>query len=142
MSYAGDLTVKQCWDLLGSDKTAFIVDVRTVAEWAYVGVPLLDAEMQDVILQQWQVFPDMAVDGNFSSRLHEQLESAGADKEAKLCFLCRSGVRSLAAAKAMSAIGYANSYNITGGFEGDLDDEGHRGKRNGWKMEGLPWQQR
>ena len=142
MSYAGDLSVRQCWDLLGSDKDAFMVDVRTVAEWSYVGLPDLDQDMQKIVLQQWQVFPDMMIDGEFTDNLLQQLNQAGADTSSKLCFLCRSGVRSLAAAKAMTAIGYTNSYNITGGFEGDLNEQGHRGDRNGWKADGLPWRQR
>ena len=142
MSYAGDLTVQQCWDLLDQDADAFIIDVRTMAEWAYVGLPQLTGNMQPILLQQWQVFPEMMVDGNFVAQLQDKLQAAGANTESKLCFLCRSGVRSLAAAEAMSAAGFANSFNISGGFEGDLDSDGHRGGRNGWKAEGLPWQQR
>lgn len=142
MSYAGDLTVRECWELMGSDATAYIIDVRTLAEWAYVGTPDLEPGMQKLILQQWQIFPDMVVDGEFTSRLQEQLTGAGADKNSKLCFLCRSGVRSLAAAKAMTALGYTSSYNISGGFEGDPNEQGHRGRKNGWKAEGLPWRQR
>ena len=142
MSYAGDLTVQQCWDLLDQDSDAFIIDVRTMAEWAYVGLPMLNASMQPILLQQWQVFPEMMVDSEFVGQLQEKLNSASASKESKLCFLCRSGVRSLAAAKAMTAEGYTNSFNISGGFEGDLDEHGHRGGRSGWKAEGLPWHQR
>ena len=142
MSYAGDLTVQQCWDLLEQNSDTFIIDVRTMAEWDYVGLPMLTPNMQPIIFQQWQVFPDMAVDGQFAEHLQEKLAAAGANQGAKLCFLCRSGVRSLAAAKTMVAAGYTNSFNISGGFEGDLDDDGHRGGRNGWKAEGLPWQQR
>ena len=113
-----------------------------MAEWAYVGLPLLKSNMQPVLLQQWQVFPEMAVDGQFAENLQQQLAAAGASKESKLCFLCRSGVRSLAAAQVMTAAGYTQSFNISSGFEGDLDESGHRGGRNGWKSEGLPWQQR
>lgn len=142
MSYAGDLTVQQCWDLLDQDSDAFIIDVRTMAEWAYVGLPLLKQDMQPILLQQWQVFPEMGVDADFVDHLQEKLAAAGASRESKLCYLCRSGVRSLAAAKAMTSAGYINSFNISGGFEGDLDNDGHRGGRNGWKAEGLPWQQR
>ena len=142
MSYAGDLTVRQCWDLLDQDSDAFIIDVRTMAEWAYVGLPMLNPSMQPLILQQWQVFPEMAVDSRFADQLTEKLAEAGATQDSKLCFLCRSGVRSLAAAETMAAAGYPNSFNISSGFEGDLDEEGHRGGRNGWKSEGLPWHQR
>ena len=142
MNYAGDISANKCWNMLELNKDVFLIDVRTRAEWAYVGLPLLGDSMQDLILQEWQVFPDMTVDGSFADQLQEKLVSAGAGKEAKLCFLCRSGVRSLAAARTMASIGYANSFNISGGFEGDLDEFGHRGIRNGWKAEGLHWQQR
>jgi rhodanese-related sulfurtransferase len=56
-------------------------------------------------------------------------------------FLCRSGVRSRAAAIAMTRAGFSRAYNIAGGFEGDLDGERHRGAANGWKAAGLPWKQ-
>ena len=141
MSYAGDLTVNECWKLLGESDNAILVDVRTVAEWSFVGLPLLAAGMRDIILQQWQMFPEMNLDVQFVDRLTDKLAEAGADTETVLCFLCRSGVRSLSAAQAMAAAGYAQSYNISGGFEGDPDENGHRGKRNGWKAEGLPWRQ-
>jgi rhodanese-related sulfurtransferase len=142
MCYAGDLSVNECWDLLENDEDTLLVDVRTKAEWAYVGLPLLEASMPGLVLQEWQAFPDMTVDEGFPTRLQEKLVEAGVGKDAKLCFLCRSGVRSLAAARAMAFIGYQNSFNVSGGFEGDLDKSGHRGIRNGWKAEGLPWQQR
>jgi len=58
-----------------------------------------------------------------------------------LLFLCRSGVRSRAAAIAMTAAGYSRAYNIAQGFEGDPDAERHRGNKNGWKASGLPWKQ-
>ncbi len=142
MDYGGDLSVGECWELLTSDKDSVLVDVRTRAEWAFVGLPQMSDGMQPIVLQEWQAFPDMAVDGDFSTHLQQQLAKLGADENTKLCFLCRSGVRSLAAARAMTAIGYPNTYNITSGFEGDLDDGGHRGRINGWKAEGLPWRQR
>lgn len=142
MDYGGDISAKECWTLLKGDPDSFLVDVRTTAEWAYVGVPALEDSMKELLLQQWQVFPDMAVDPEFAAKLDRKLKQLGAGKNTKLCFLCRSGVRSLAAARAMTATGYKNTYNVSGGFEGDLDQYGHRGGRNGWKADGLSWQQR
>ena len=141
MSYAGDLTVKQCWELLEKDRNAFLIDVRTRAEWAFVGLPMLGPDMQELILLEWQEFPEMNLNDRFASVLAARLDEAGAGKDAKLCFLCRSGARSLSAAQTMTAAGYASSYNISGGFEGDLDANGHRGASNGWKADGLPWRQ-
>lgn len=142
MDYAGDVTPSQCWRMVSEEPGTLLVDVRTTAEWAYVGGPELPEGEASIVRQQWQVFPHMEVDSEFAARLEEQLAHAGADKETSLCFLCRSGVRSLAAAKAMTQAGYKNSYNIAGGFEGDLDGEGHRGRSNGWKAAGLPWRQK
>ena len=67
--------------------------------------------------------------------------SAGADKDAPVLFLCRSGARSRSAAIALTAAGFSRAYNIVGGFEGDLDGDRHRGQTNGWKAAGLPWKQ-
>lgn len=141
MDYAGEISVVDCWALL-EEGDAVLVDVRTSAEWAYVGAPDLRDGMKPLIGQEWQVFPQMSVDTGFADKLSGQLAGVGASKDTQLCFLCRSGVRSLAAARAMTAAGYTKAYNVTGGFEGDLDDEGHRGRRNGWKAEALPWRQR
>lgn len=116
---------------------ARLVDVRTRAEWSYVGIPDLSGTGQDPLLLEWQTFPTMTVDPNFG----QALEGACPEKETALYFLCRSGVRSLAAAREMKARGYDKVFNIVGGFEGPPDGEGHRGNLAGWKAEGLPWRQ-
>ncbi len=139
MTYGGDLSPEQCWDMLSGG--AILVDVRTRAEWAFIGLPKLDGEMKPIVTLEWQVFPNMAVNHGFDETLKNKLDQMGADEQTNICFLCRSGVRSLAAAKAMTAMGYPNTYNITGGFEGDLNGNRHRGTSNGWKAAGLPWQQ-
>lgn len=142
MTYGGDVSPVQCWDALRSGNNAVLVDVRTMAEWAYVGAPHLAEGMNPMIGQEWQVFPQMQVDQNFVPQLQEKISKLGLPETTNIYFLCRSGVRSLAAAKAMTAAGYPNTFNVTGGFEGDVDANGHRGNRNGWKFAGLPWQQR
>jgi len=48
-------------------------------------------------------------------------------------------VRSQGAAQAAAQAGYIQTFNVTEGFEGDLDAEGHR--TTGWKHAGLPWRQ-
>jgi rhodanese-related sulfurtransferase len=134
--YAGDLTPRQAWERLAHDDAAMLVDVRTEAEWAYVGVPDTTDLGREVVLVQWQRFPDGARNPDFLG----QLRAAGARDDTPLIFLCRSGVRSVAAARAAAAAGMTASYNVLEGFEGGLDGDGHRG-RDGWRAEGLPWRQ-
>jgi rhodanese-related sulfurtransferase len=133
--YAGDISPRQAWDMLKSDPKAVLVDVRTPPEWAYVGQPDLATVGKQPINLQWQVFPAMNVNPDFAKTLKAQ----GVAPDSKLLFLCRSGVRSLAAAQLMAAEGFAQSYNIAGGFEGPHDSHRHRGTTAGWKAEGLPW---
>lgn len=138
MSYAGDVSPSEAWDVLGKDQKAVLIDVRTIPEWAYVGVPDLRPLGKKAGFICWQLYPQMQVDGEFVARAEQFL---GGDKAAPVFFICRSGVRSRAAAIAVTAAGYERCYNIAGGFEGDVDGEGHRGKSNGWKASSLPWVQ-
>ncbi len=126
------------WQALQSDPQAQLVDVRTDAEWNFVGLADLAAAGKQPLLIPWQVYPQMAVNGDFVA----QAQQAGLTPAHQIFFLCRSGVRSLAAAQAMQAAGFANVYNIADGFEGPPDGDGHRGQVAGWKADGLPWRQR
>ena len=136
-TYAGDLSARKAWDLLSENPKAQLVDVRTDAEFAYVGSPDLSSLGKEVLAVQWKIFPDMDINPEFV----DQVLSSGVDKDAPLLFLCRSGVRSLGAAEAMTEAGFRECYNVAGGFEGDRDAEGHRGTVTGWKVDGLPWRQ-
>ena len=133
-----NVSPKQVWAALQADPAARLVDVRTIAEWSYVGLPDVEAIGREPILIPWQIFPTMHVNTEFV----DQLKQAGLTPEHGLYFLCRSGVRSLAAAAAAEAAGYSFSYNVLDGFEGPPDAEGHRGQVAGWKANGLPWRQR
>ena len=135
--YAGDVTPAAAWKILSEDKAAVLVDVRTRAEWNYVGLPDLDSIAKKPALLEWQVFPSMQPNLEFVSAL----SSAIADKGAPLLFICRSGARSAAAAKAMTAAGYSTCLNVAEGFEGPLDAQAKRGSAAGWKAAGLPWRQ-
>jgi len=129
---------KQVWQALLDDADARLIDVRTDAEWTYVGLPdLTDAGKQPVLIP-WQIFPAMAVNADFVGQMAE----AGLTPGHKLYFLCRSGVRSLAAAAAAEAAGYEAVFNVLDGFEGPPDGDGHRGRVAGWKADGLAWRQR
>lgn len=135
--YAGDVSPGAAWADIKSVPDAQLVDVRTTAEWAYVGLPDLSDLGKQPVTVEWKQFPLMSVNEKFA----EAVAAAGIDKNVPLYFLCRSGVRSKDAAIAMTSLGYGPCYNIATGFEGDHDQEGHRGTIGGWKVEGLPWKQ-
>ena len=135
-----DVDVGTVWKTLTSSPRSQLVDVRTRAEWTYVGIPDLASVGKRPVLVEWQTFPDQAVDPRFAERLAGELKALGVGPDDDLFFICRSGSRSRAAAEAMAAAGY-RAYNVGGGVEGPLDDERHRGSVVGWKAAGLPWQQ-
>lgn len=137
-SPVSEITSSETFEALNSDPSARLIDVRTQAEWAYVGLPdLTSTPGGEPVLIEWQSFPTMAVSEDFG----QALESACPDRSAALYFICRSGARSLAAARLMSAMGYERCFNVTDGFEGPSDANGHRGTVAGWKVAGLPWRQ-
>lgn len=140
-AYAGDILPADVWVVLQTELTAQLVDVRTTAEWNFVGLPDLSGVNREAHLVEWQSYPTMAANPDFMAQVCQALAKANADKTAAIFFLCRSGARSRAAAIAATRAGYTRAYNIVGGFEGDLDAARHRGQNNGWKATGLPWQQ-
>jgi len=135
--YAGDITSETAWKILSERKDAVLVDVRTRAEWNYVGLPDLASLGKKPALIEWQIFPTMQVNPEFVSGLSDAL----AERDTPMFFLCRSGVRSVAAAKAMAAAGYSSCFNVKDGFEGPLNERAVRGATAGWKAAGLPWRQ-
>ena len=136
-----DVDVETTWQGLVSRPKSQLIDVRTRAEWSYVGLPDLGSIGKRPVLVEWQTFPDQAVDPRFIERLAGELKALGVEKDDELFFICRSGGRSLAAANAMAELGYRACHNVAGGFEGPLDDDRHRGSVLGWKAAGLPWLQ-
>jgi len=136
-----DVSAVEAWARLSTEADAVLVDVRTRAEWTFVGLPDLSNLGKQVVRIEWQSFPESQIDPDFSSRLSNQLKAAGVGKDAELLFICRSGSRSRRAAEAMAELGYQRCRNVTDGFEGPLDPEGHRGTQAGWKAAGLPWVQ-
>ena len=127
LGYAGDVTPQQAWDWVQSGQ-AVLVDVRTDAERDWVGgVP-------GAVPLAWKQWPGMALNPGFD----QGVVAASAGR--KVVLLCRSGVRSVAAARRATELG-VEAYNILEGFEGDADAEKHRGKLGGWRLRGLPWQQ-
>ncbi|MGB2932342.1 MAG: rhodanese-like domain-containing protein [Methyloceanibacter sp.] len=136
-----DVDVATTWQGLTSGTGAQLVDVRTRAEWTYVGIPDLGPIGKRAVLVEWQTFPDQSVDPRFVERLAGELKALNVQLDDDLYFICRSGSRSMAAARAMAEAGYRSCHNVAGGFEGSLDDLRHRGTVGGWKATGLPWLQ-
>jgi rhodanese-related sulfurtransferase len=139
----GELSPADAWDILATDSNARIVDVRTTAEWGFVGVPDVSEIGHAVICIEWSQYPGMSVNPNFVEAVKH---ARGIEGPGTMLFLCRSGVRSLHAARAFAAYSAENGVaveciNVAEGFEGDLDSDGHRGRLNGWKLRGLAWRQ-
>lgn len=137
MGYSGDVTALQSYDYLCTHEDAAIIDVRTTPEWQFIGVPDLHAANKSLGLVSWKIYPDFHQNPQFA----EQLADCVSDKQTPIFFLCRSGGRSLDAAIYATRLGYRCCFNIAGGFEGDPNSQGQRGKKEGWKASGLPWQQ-
>lgn len=135
--YAGDIKPKEAWEILKREADACLIDVRTEAEWRYVGLPTLDAVGKPVHCVCWQLFPDNRPNESFV----EEVRAHGVRPEQTLLLLCRSGQRSRHAAIALTASGFGRCFNISEGFEGNKDAAGHRGTVGGWKVAGLPWGQ-
>jgi rhodanese-related sulfurtransferase len=135
--YAGDLTPQEAWSLLESDPSAILIDVRTQAEWSYVGFVDLSSINKSPLFIEWVTFPEGRINSEFGS----QVEGTNIDKDTPVLFLCRSGVRSIAAAQEVTGHGFTKCFNVLEGFEGDPDGARHRGTVGGWKVRGLPWQQ-
>ncbi|MGI9026278.1 MAG: rhodanese-like domain-containing protein [Burkholderiaceae bacterium] len=125
--YAGLVTPSEAHALMQAG-VATIVDVRTRFEAEYVG------RIPETPLIEWKALGAAEPDPHFLERLE-----ALPDKREHLLFLCRSGVRSHAAAAAATAAGHRHAFNILEGFEGDLDEGKHRGEKSGWRKAGLPW---
>ncbi len=138
-SYAGDITPLQAWKLLSDNPQAVLVDVRTDAEWRFVGVPDLSSLGREVVFIEWNT-TDGTHNENFAGELRDRVPPAEADGERPVVFLCRSGHRSIGAAEVATEVGITPAYNVLDGFEGHLNANGHRGE-TGWRATGLPWKQ-
>lgn len=130
LPYSGAVTPQEAWHLLQSVPRTKLVDVRSHAEWQFVGV------IPDAVQIELKAFPGMRDNPHFLDQLKAQV-----DPEAVVLFLCRSGARSDQAARLAAEQGYSNAYNILEGFEGDKDGNSHRNTINGWRASGLPWVQ-
>jgi rhodanese-related sulfurtransferase len=134
-----NVSVDETWARLKAEQSSFLVDVRTAAEWSFVGTPDLKEVGKKLIQVEWQNFPDGELNERFVENLQVTLDRLGCQKDANLFFICRSGARSMMAAQTMAKAGYMHCHNVADGFEGHLDPDRHRGRLGGWKAHGLPW---
>lgn len=130
LPYAGALTPQEAFEIWKSAPDARLVDVRTRAEWDYVG------RIPGATEIEFLTYPGNRANDNFLQELQQQV-----DKESLVMFICRSGGRSHNAARLATGAGYVTCYNVLEGFEGDKDPHGHRNTIGGWRVAGLPWTQ-
>lgn len=128
LPYKGALTPTEAYLVLTLAPDSKLVDVRTRAEWDWVG------RIPEALEIEWNQYPDGVRNPHFLAELQRK-----ADPESLLMFICRSGVRSDNAARAAKTAGYTGCYNVLEGFEGDKDANGHRNTCGGWRHAGLPW---
>ena len=124
------LTPKQAHELLHTRREAVFIDVRSEMEFLFVGHP------DNSILIPWVDAPDWEVNPHFVSHV-----KTAASINRPVVLICRSGNRSKIAGEFLEKHGFPEVYNVLHGFEGELDDHHHRGAENGWRFDGLPWEQ-
>jgi rhodanese-related sulfurtransferase len=129
LPYGGALTPAEAHEVWRNAPGAKLVDVRTRAEWDYVGRIPGAVEIEIV------TYPGGRPNPGFMAELESKV-----DKAAPVLFICRSGGRSHNAAMLAAQAGYT-AYNVLEGFEGDRDAGGHRNTVGGWRVAGLPWSQ-
>ncbi|TOY77573.1 rhodanese [Burkholderia pseudomallei] len=129
LPYAGGVSPRDAWALVAAGH-ARLVDVRTTEERTFVG------HVPDSLHVPWATGTSLPRNPRFVRELE-----AKTGKDAVVLLLCRSGNRSALAAQAAAKAGFTQVFNVLEGFEGDLDDAGHRGTTNGWRLHGLPWRQ-
>ena len=125
------LTPKETFEFLNANPDALLVDCRSEIEFFYVGHPA------GAVHVAWHEAPDWEVNPNFAREVLQEAK----DKDRPILLICRSGKRTLDAGRALEEAGFADITNVLHGFEGDLDEDFHRGTRNGWRHDGLPWEQ-
>ena len=135
LGYAGDVSARDVWQQLSADTAAQLIDVRTMPEWQFAGIPNLAKLGKQAHTISYQLYPSYDLNVDFIAQLNERMP----DKSTPLYFLCRGGSRSQAAAKLATAAGWSTCYNVSAGFDGSPNAERQRGMVDGWKASGLPW---
>jgi len=136
MSYKRNLLPKMAIERLQNNPQALFVDVRSKAEFKYVGFP------ENSILIPWIDDPDWEPNPEaFSDAVMQELDGRENLSDTEIILICRSGFRSNEALKCLENKGFTQVSHVASGFEGDLDENDHRGNLNGWRHDGMPWSQ-
>ena len=136
MSYKRNLLPKMAVERLQNNPQALFVDVRSKAEYKYVGYP------ENSILIPWIDDPDWEPNPEaFSDSVMQELNGRENLFNTEIILICRSGYRSNDALKCLENKGFTQVSHVASGFEGDLDENDHRGNLNGWRHDGMPWSQ-
>jgi rhodanese-related sulfurtransferase len=130
LPYEGALLPAEAHQLLRENPKAVLIDVRSRAEWDFVG------RVPGAVEVEWKSYPGMRPNESFLEQLQARVP-----KDAVAMFMCRSGARSHETAMVAQRAGYATAFNVLEGFEGDRDPQGHRNSVGGWRAAGLPWTQ-
>jgi len=127
------LTPREAFEFLQKEPQALLIDCRSEMEYLFVGHPA------GALHVSWNDGPDWEVNPHFVGQVKKLAGTNHASRP--IVLICRSGNRSTEAGEALERAGFGNVHNVLHGFEGDLDDKHHRGAKNGWRFEGLPWEQ-
>lgn len=127
------LTPREAFEFLQKEPQALLIDCRSEMEYLFVGHPA------GALHVSWNDGPDWEVNPHFVGQVKKLAGTNHASRP--IVLICRSGNRSTEAGEALERAGFTNVHNVLHGFEGELDDSHHRGSKNGWRFEGLPWEQ-
>jgi rhodanese-related sulfurtransferase len=131
MSIIKSISPTEAHEILQNDPKTILMDTRTGIEFSFIGHPIGAVHVELKRPPTWKVLPD------FVERAEEHIAS----KTTPIVLMCRSGARSMEAAKILEAVGYEALYNMDEGFEGDKDENKHRSTLGGWRFHKLPWEQ-
>ncbi|MDZ7805232.1 MAG: rhodanese-like domain-containing protein [Thiohalophilus sp.] len=135
-----ELTPQQAWQLLQDEPRALLVDVRSHMEFLFIGHPA------GAINVPWIDEPDWNINPDFIRELRQLMLGGlphldSGSQAVPVVLICRSGRRSREAGELLLREGFVQVYNVSDGFEGELDEQHHRSTLGGWRYAGLPWEQ-
>ena len=130
----GHLDSLNAWVFLKENPEAKLIDIRSSMEFLFIGHPTNSIHIA------WMEDPDWEINPNFFKEIN-QIQKASTNNNCPIVMICRSGNRSEKAGIQLLEAGLINIYHVSDGFEGDRDENNHRGTLNGWRFHELPWEQ-